>query len=105
MGLGNAIWDWVENLFLDPQDSDSSRTESQPGAEPQSGMDTTSDERTSPGSPVIASDLPAVPLYKIDVNNGDPPLSPVLGPEPKPLTILPSINEDCDVSPQISHFS
>ena len=92
-GSGDAIKP-AQNLFLNPLDSDSLKTEPHPAA------DTTSDGKTAPISPLLAPNPPAEPVYKIKIDNsGGPGSSPVPETKPNRPAILPAVNEECDASP------
>lgn len=90
IGIGNAIG----NLFQDPQDSDASKTIPPPDTV------TEPDEQTPPGSPNAAptsppssaTSSPAEPVYKINLNDDQPDTVPNLP------GVLPSVNQECDVS-------
>lgn len=92
-GIGTGIG----NFFLNPQDSDSSKTTPSPGT------DTKSDRQASPDFPKVAPASPpssatsssAEPAYKIGINND---LSPLPGLGSDLPAVLPSANEECDLN-------
>lgn len=100
---GAAFLRGVGNLFVNPQDTDTSTTKPPPDT------DTTSDRQTSPDSPEVSpasppssdTSSPAEPVYQLNINN-DP--SPLPDHTPDIPAVLPSLNEECDpidVSSQI----
>lgn len=114
---GVTLFRGLGSLFLDPQNSDSSKTKPSPGT------DTPSDGKTSPDAPQAApasppsSDTPQVapaPPPSSDTSPAEPyKIETDTNPSPLPDPGLdnpvapPSVNEECDpmnVSPQNCNF-
>lgn len=93
-GAGTAIG----NMFLNPQNSDSSTTMPTPDTDTESNQQTRPDSPEAvPASPPSSASLsPAEPVYNLNINKNDPSSLPGTGPDIPGS--LPSVSEKCDVS-------